>query len=217
MYRVCNESMCSNHLNCGYCQKCEVIAQCFRDGPEAWREMNWKQFIYTKCRQEKARRDWEKECRMITGAGVKHRHWTINLPKDYDLVQMKNLTEELVFNNLYKLGNSIATYEYYGKQGEHPHVHLVTTQEKPKKPSVVIENLSKKFGIKQNFIEYSLGKPEDFKNRMNYVLGNKVDPDKKEQCLKDREWRDDHSLPHVTCSLPETILKKFEEKTLEFT
>jgi len=152
---------------------------------------------------------------MITGAGVKHRMWTINLPLDYDLVQMKRLTEELVFNNLYKLGSSIATYEYYGKDGEHPHVHLVTTQDKPKKPGTVIENLAKKFGVKENFIDYKLGKPEDFRNRMNYVMGNKVEPGKVEQCIQDRTWRQENSLPHITCSLPETIVNKYKENEVE--
>ncbi len=152
---------------------------------------------------------------MMTGAGVKHRLWTINLPQDYDLVQMKRITEELVFDNLYKLGSSLATYKNFTTEGEHPHIHLVSTQERPKKPSVVIQDLAKKYKVKPNFIDYRLGKPEDFKNRMNYALGNKVDPEKKEHCLKDREWRDKNSLPHVTCSLPEKILKEFEEEAIE--
>ncbi len=202
---------------CGYCGACDYIWEIgkWRNWKgmtkEEWRKMNYKNNIKNAEHERKQKLEVKTAVLMEIGDGIKHSWWRITFPKDYDLVKMASKTWELMEKDLYAMGDSIAVFEYFSEgnpEGGNLHAHILVIKHGKTKPSVQTKKMAIWFGVKENMIERRFGKTE-FDNRMNYVLGRKIDEEKLKYVEKDREWRKGNGLPEVTCCLPKTMRLKY--------
>ena len=224
MYKVENlkydcEGNCDGVRNdwvwCGYCDKCNYLAKASEKGEEEWRKWNWECTMLSQMKIKKARAKALKELYISTDNEncLKHTFLTIALPEDYSLPDMVKTVEKVQSKDLYGLGDSIASYEWYSEkkpEGGNLHVHLLAVNNTKKyKPSVIAKKIAKLFNIETNFVDVVNGN-EDFLNRLNYVCGQKCEG--KVACNeKDREWRKREGLPGVTSHLPELLEQKHAE------
>lgn len=204
-------------IRCGYCERCKFIYNIWRKiegnelDHEGWAKRNFINEERVKIEVTEARRKLKQEIEAESGK-LKHEFWTIALPKDYDLFNMVKKTVEMQDGDMFKMGDSIANFEYYSKknpEGGNLHIHVLVCSHGTYKPVKKIEMIAKHFGIERNFVDKAPHSNSGFENRLNYVLGRKIDLDKRGYCDKDKQWRDDNGLPEFTCYLPETLRAKY--------
>jgi len=120
-----------------------------------------------------------------------HQFITIALPNDYSDVKLKDILLNQLEKYKWLKDNAICVVEKYGSGG-HENLHLHILKGARHKKSMIIDYLSKKFGIERNFVNvlYST-KIEDYNNRFNYINGDKDSPEKMESVQLDKEWRAD--------------------------
>lgn len=212
------DGCCDGNLNdyrwCGYCAACNYRWKAVGGDIDERRKSNWEWCMLYDKKMQAAKAKALRALWLSTGNEncIKHTFLTISLPKDYDLKKMLNLTEKIQSSNLYGLGDSIASFEWFSEKnpdGGNLHIHLlVVNGTKKYKPSVVARKVALKFGIEDNFVDIINGN-SDFLHRLNYVCGIKV---KGSFVGRDRKWRLDNELPQVTCYLPEEFKLKFENE-----
>ncbi len=206
---------------CGTCAKCQYLAETAVEtgkweSPEAWKKWNWEQVMLMRLKTKVAKRKALKELYLKTGNEnlMKHTFVTIALKEDYSLPDMVKTVEKIQAKDLYGLGDSIASYEYFSDkhpEGGNLHVHLLAVNNNKKyKPSVIAARLSNLFKIESNFVDVSNGN-DDFLNRLNYVCGIKTCSEKSKYVDKDKKWRQANNLPRVTYALPFTLRAKVEK------
>jgi len=205
---------------CGYCGACDYIWNIGKYSnwkgmtKAEWQEMNYKNNLKSAMR-EKLRIQEVKDAVMIeAGGGLKHTFWTIALPKDYDLGKMQEKTEELINKDKYGMGKSCAVYEYHSEtcpNGGNLHIHILVPEHgKKTRAGKQIEMVAKHYGIKENFVDRELGIQRDFKNRMNYVLGRKINDEKQKYVEEDRKWRAMQDLPDFASTLSKKVEEAFK-------
>lgn len=202
---------------CGYCERCKYLysARADRDRHlthEQWAKRNYIIQLEDKIEKEKELK--EVKLGILGNKGtIKHEFWTIALPQNYDLVEMVHKSWDMMDKDLFKMGDSIACYEFHSKdnpQGGNLHIHILVIKHGTYKPSKKIKLMAKYFGVAENFIDKAPAyKDGDFENRLNYILGRKVDSDKQIHVENDRKWRSKHGLPEFTCALPSTLRIKY--------
>lgn len=113
-----------------------------------------------------------------------HQLITIGLPNDYDVSQIKKYIK-----NPHKwLKEAMLSVERFRKNGEHLHIHILTS--KPYNKTRLIRDLSRRFKVEKNYIDVRRSNSmSDYTNRKNYIMGRKSCTEKQENCDKDREWR----------------------------
>lgn len=206
---------------CGACGKCQYLAETAVEtgkweSPEAWKKWNWEQVMLMRLKTKVAKRKALKELYLKTGNEnlMKHTFVTIALKEDYSLPDMVKTVEKIQARDLYGLGDSIASYEYFSDkhpEGGNLHVHLLAVNNNKKyKPSVIAARLSNLFKIESNFVDVMNGN-DDFLNRLNYVCGIKTCAEKSKYVEKDQKWRSENNLPRVTYALPFTLRAKVEK------
>ena len=203
--------------SCGYCERCRYLysARPKKDkelSHTEWAKRNYILMMEMKMDREKQVKEVRAEV-MARRGEVKHEFWTIALPIDYNLVTMVEKSWDMMDKDLFKMGDSIACYEYHSKErpaGGNLHIHILVIRHGTYKPSKKIEMMAKHFGIAKNFIDKApFYKGSDFENRLNYILGKKIDEDKKTYVERDRQWREDEGLPEFTCCLPDVYRIKY--------
>ncbi len=204
-------------IMCGYCERCNYTAECYEGGASLWKKKNWEYTMIARIKIKKAREKALRDLYISTGNenSLKHTWCTIGLPKDYSLQKMIICVEKIQAKDLYGLGDSVASYEWYSEtspDGGNLHIHLLAVNNTKKyKPGTIATKLAKFFGIKANFVDVINGN-SDFLNRVNYVCGIKDSKEKNIYAEKDKEWRKLKELPHVTCGLPENLRTRFADK-----
>lgn len=222
--RYDNEGCCDGVRNdwvwCGSCPKCDYLAETavetgkWADKTE-WRKWNWENVELAKIRIKIAKKRALKELYLKTGNenSLKHTFVTIALKKEYSLPDMVKMVEKVQKNNLYGLGDSIASYEYFSEgspDGGNLHVHMLAVNNTKKyKPSVIAKKMASLFKIETNFVDVINGN-DDFLNRLNYVCGIKKNG-KEDFVDKDAQWRSENNLPRVTYQLPFSLRDKVEK------
>lgn len=84
--------------------------------------------------------------------------------------------------------------EYYGSKSTHLHCHMIVEQPKSQlRPARVIEQISKSMSIPTNMVHCKRDK-HSFTNRLNYVKGIKVSPEKQDLVEKDEIFRKNNNL-----------------------
>ncbi len=210
---------------CGACSKCQYMAETAVDtgkweSPEAWKKWNWEQVMLMRLKTKVAKRRALKELYLKTGNenSLKHTFVTIALKEDYSLPDMVKKVEKIQKNDLYGLGDSIASYEYFSDkhpEGGNLHVHLLAVNNHKKyKPSVIARRVASLFKIESNFVDVINGN-DDFCNRLNYVCGIKQGPEKAKFVDKDKKWRYENDLPRVTYDSPFSLREKVEKMMLQ--
>ena len=116
---------------------------------------------------------------------------TIALPNDYGA---SRLLEKLKALGKYKyMSKYIFNIEYFSKTGENMHAHILVPNTLHK--TKTIRDFSRWFGIEPNFIDVRKKNTElQYKNALAYVMGEKVDEDKKSCVEKDIIWRKENLL-----------------------
>ena len=118
-----------------------------------------------------------------------HQFITIGLPNDYPL---DNIKKYIAKPHAWLSGATLSV-EYFRKNGEHLHIHILT--EKPYNKSKAIRDLSRKFKVAVNYIDVRRSNSTgDYNNRRNYIRGDKQDTEKLECVEKDIQWRKDNSF-----------------------
>ena len=219
-----NEGCCDGVRNdwvwCGSCPKCEYLGETAVstgkwESITAWKRWNWENVEMARIRVKIAKKKALKELYLKTGNenSLKHTFVTIALYKEYSLPNMVKMVEKVQKNNLYGLGDSIASYENFSSkhpEGGNLHVHLLAVNNTKKyKPSVIAKKLANLFKIEPNFVDVINGN-DDFLNRLNYVCGIKKNG-KDEFVDKDNVWRQENDLPRVTYELPFSLREKAEK------
>lgn len=118
-----------------------------------------------------------------------HQFVTIGLPNDYNLGKIKDY-----INKPHKwLSGAVLSVERFRKNGEHLHIHILTTQ--PYNKHKVIRDLSRRFKVTRNYIDVRRSNSTaDYNNRSNYIKGNKSSTEKSELVKKDVEWRQENGF-----------------------
>lgn len=214
--------MCMAHedgIFCGYCERCKYIwkAQSTESwgisSHDVWAMKNYQQGIEAQSRAKIERRKLREEVERKIEGKIDHELWTIALPEKFELGKLREKIEEIIDDGKYGFKRSAGVIEFHSEKcpdGGNLHIHILAMLDKTYKPSRRIKDLSKYFGIKENFVDRQKScKQDDFSNRLNYIYGRKVDDDKKIYVERDRKWRDDNLLPHVTSKLPTEILQLY--------
>lgn len=202
---------------CGYCGVCDYIWNIGKYSnwkgmtKDEWRKSNYKNNLKTARHEREQIQEVKDEVELEMGGGLKHTFWTIGLKEDYDLGKMHEKTEELLNKDKFGMGKSCAVYEYHSESkpdGGNLHIHILVPEHGSKtRKGKQIEKVAEHYGVKENFVDRELGNRKDFKNRMNYILGNKINEEKRKYVEKDREWRAMQQLPDFAS----TLTKKIEE------
>ncbi len=205
---------------CGYCGTCDYIWNVGKWSNwkgmtrEEWQKMNYRNNLKAAMREKLKIQEVRDSVMIEEGGGLKHVFWTIALPKDYDLKMMQEKTEELLNKDKYGMGKSCAVYEYFSEtnpEGGNLHVHiLVPDHGRTTRVGEQKRQNAKHYGIKENFVDYERGRPSDFKNRMNYVLGRKINEEKRKYVEKDIEWRKMQELPDFASRLSKKVEEAFK-------
>lgn len=212
---------------CGYCESCRYIWKLNNDRlkkkgkgelrHDEWAKRNWYKHEILKQKAKDDREKLRREIGLHLKGGVSHQLFTIALPSDYDTKRMHEKVKELMGEDKWGMGESICSYEWYSKkkpEGGNLHIHWLVVKHGTYKPSVQSKKIAKEFGIEPNFVDYtSRNKPEDFVNRLNYILGNKRNDDFK---YLDIGWRKAEGLPHITNGLPVMICDSYKKEFKEF-
>lgn len=208
-----------NVLEGGYFR--DVYERIEPDGREigGWWEDNYYKMQKMKIATQERLQVVQNKIRIDMGAGIKHQLWSIGLPEDYDLKKMQKKLEELVLNDKYQMGQSLACYEFHSEkhpEGGNLHMHILVINHGTYKPCKKKELLMNHFGLKSdNFIDYQTNrKPKDFQNGVNYILGDKAGEEKAIYAEKDKVWREKVMLPQFTSSLPEEIYDTYVKERL---
>lgn len=84
--------------------------------------------------------------------------------------------------------------EMHGEQTNHMHSHMIIENPKEQlRPARIIDQLSKHLGIPPNMI-HCKRENHSFSNRLNYIKGLKVSPDKQILVEKDNQFREKNNL-----------------------
>lgn len=118
-----------------------------------------------------------------------HQFVTIGLKNDYPIDKIKKY-----INKPHKwLNGAVLSVERFRKNGEHLHIHILTTQ--PYNKTKIIRDLSRRFKVTANYIDVRRSKSTaDYNNRANYIRGCKSSTEKSELVEKDVEWRKTNNL-----------------------
>lgn len=126
----------------------------------------------------------------------KHQFITVALPTETtDLDQLKKRIQSLDYKYL---DGAYLTVEYFSGElkKRNLHIHILKTGIYNK--SKLIRDMSRKFKVAVNFVNVKKStKESDYQNRLNYINGEKISELKKENCDKDREWRDQNGFQHI--------------------
>lgn len=210
--------MCMAHedgIFCGYCERCKYIwkAQSTESwgikSHDVWAMENYKNGLENLARAKIERRKLKQEIDRKIEGKIEHELWTIALPEEFEVGKLREKIEEIIDDGKFGFKQSAGVIEFHSSEypdGGNLHIHILTMMDKTYKPSRRIKDLAKYFGIENNFVDRQKGYlEEDFKNRLNYIYGRKISDDKKVYVGKDRIWREDNLLPHVTTKLPNEI------------
>lgn len=124
-------------------------------------------------------------------------YYFITINKEGNKEQLKELYDQVceALHRYKWLRKSVINYEYYTKEGQHPHSHMVVDTGKRK--DTIIWLLSKFFKVNKNFIDIKRYYNDPI-NHINYVKGIKADSAKDEYINKDTLLRDELNIPHYT-------------------
>ncbi len=115
------------------------------------------------------------------------------LPNDFDLDLLKDKIKKIKYSYL---KNALLTVEFYSKSGENLHIHALKKGNYQK--GKIVRDLSRYFKITANFIDVeSSSDPQIYLNRLSYINGEKSDPDKMLNCLRDQKWRKDNNFEEI--------------------
>lgn len=205
---------------CGYCSTCDYIWNIGKYSNwkgmtrTEWQKSNYRNNLKMQMREAERLREIRDSVMIEEGGGLSHVFWTIGLPKDYDLDRMRMKTDELLEKDKFGMGKSCAVYEYHSENspdGGNLHIHILVPEHGRKtRAGKQIEMVAKHYGIKENFVDRELGIKRDFKNRMNYILGNKINEEKRKYVEKDREWRAMQQLPDFASTLSKKVEEAFK-------
>lgn len=122
-----------------------------------------------------------------------HQLITVALPNDFDLDLLKDKIKKIKYSYL---KNALLTVEFYSKSGENLHIHALKKGNYQK--GKIVRDLSRYFKITTNFIDVeSSSDPQIYLNRLSYINGEKSDPDKMLNCLRDQKWRKDNNFEEI--------------------
>lgn len=122
-----------------------------------------------------------------------HQFITIALENTRHLGKLVNTIQGLEYQYIKE---AIVSIENYSSVGENLHVHILKKGIYNK--TKLIRDMSRKFKVAPNFINVKKGTNEsDYRNRLNYIKGDKTDEDKKENSIKDQIWRKENNIQDV--------------------
>lgn len=199
---------------CGYCERCDLIWKLGFSKEltkEEWAKRNWIKEEEKRLKIEREKLNLRRELQKEIEGGYPHEHYTVGLPEGYPLEKLLKTLDDIQEADKHQMGQSIAVVEYHSEthpNGGNLHIHIVVLKHGKYRPGKKCEKLAEEFQVKKNFIHYENGRSQDWKHRLNYVTGKKVEPKKIEYVKKDREWREREGLPSFSCYLPETVRVK---------
>lgn len=122
-----------------------------------------------------------------------HQLITVALPNDFDLDLLKDKIKKIKYAYL---KNALLTVEFHTAVGENLHIHALKKGNYQK--GKIVRDLSRYFKIAPNFIDVeSDSDPQTYLNRLSYINGEKSDPDKMLNCLRDQKWRKDNNFEEI--------------------
>ncbi len=122
-----------------------------------------------------------------------HQLITVALPNDYDLDLLKDKIKKIKYSYLKK---ALLAVEYNTAVGENLHCHILKKGNYQK--GKIARDLSRYFKIASNFIDVeSDSDPQTYLNRLSYINGEKSDPAKMLNCLRDQKWRKDNNFEEI--------------------
>lgn len=122
-----------------------------------------------------------------------HQFITIALENTRHLGKLVNTIQGLEYQYI---KDAIVSIENYSSVGENLHVHILKKGIYNK--TKLIRDMSRKFKVAPNFVNVRKGtKESDYRHRLNYIKGDKVDDEKKENSIKDKIWRKENGILDV--------------------
>lgn len=188
-----------------------------------WQKRNYELDFKRRLRERKEKALLEKKWALDEVGEVKCRLWTIGWP-DASLCEYGEMLEDEWVNcrveravqmcreDKYGMGQSWLVVENYSNNkpdGGNMHCHILVldhcTNSQGRKPQGDGKKIAKYLGIPANGVDW--GRPlkdkQDFKNSLNYILGNKVEEGKKHFVMLDKEWRDEMGLRNIYVHMDE--------------
>lgn len=140
---------------------------------------------------------WQQKLAQYMGDESPYYFVTINYAKDFiKFEEMRNVVAAL--SGLKWVKHLDCVHEFYGKDSNHPHTHMLITTHKKMPPSEVIDKvyavkgLAKLIGGK-NFVHLAKNRDKTANDYRAYIQGAKTDS-KLENVAKDIEWREKNNL-----------------------
>ena len=127
-----------------------------------------------------------------------HQFITIALPTEiYALEKLKKIIDNLSYPYL---DQALLTVEMFSGELKKKNLHIHILKKGIYNKTKLIRDMSRKFKVLSNFVNVKKGtKESDYRNRLSYLNGEKVDELKKENCELDRLWREDNGFAQIYC------------------
>ncbi len=119
-----------------------------------------------------------------------HNFITLNFSPEHDIHDVLSILKTWDIEWLQK---SKGVVEFYTEKGGHPHIHLISYVKRKK--VILLRDLSKKFGMKQNFFDIS-NRSDLYGKHIDYINGVKKDK-KLLLCDLDSKWRQENNIPKL--------------------
>lgn len=125
---------------------------------------------------------------------------TINYPDQFtEFAFMQEIVERIREKDWVKRFEWV--HEYYTREGNHPHTHMIMTCHKKFTPRRLAETIYstknlKKYCFALNFVQVEKDTHRSWIDRHDYIVGNKRE-DKYQFLERDRVWREENNIPEL--------------------
>lgn len=125
-----------------------------------------------------------------------HQFITVALPtENYELNKLKSIINNLTYPYL---EGALLTVEMFSGELKKKNLHIHILKKGIYNKTKLIRDLSRKFKVASNFVNVKKStKESDYRNRLAYLNGEKVDELKKRNCELDAVWRHENQFQQI--------------------